>query len=270
MNGPEHFDKGEEILKEAAGEDAPEWMIARSQLAAAHFTAVQAAAALNDNHAHQLLSLDAAAAWQRSQDPATPTPPPAIHPATERATEQAVRELAKKLEPYCGARVELRGEDGRVLARGVLGDVTASKALFGLAHIEAGCPSVPLAEISSVVPILDPADTTPSVPWVSLPREEALSLIGPVGWSRHGWTVVANTHLSNNGDTSSHELVIFDGVGHFKAEYDKPLDPDAEPCAWAEDEMVVFEAARKTTHLKVITGYELIHPSAFTAGGDRG
>ncbi|WP_141575950.1 hypothetical protein [Actinomadura sp. WMMA1423] len=61
LNGPEHFDAGERILKEAASETAPEWMLARSQLAAAHFAAAQASAALNENFAQALLSWSAEA-----------------------------------------------------------------------------------------------------------------------------------------------------------------------------------------------------------------
>ncbi|WP_242890759.1 hypothetical protein [Actinomadura litoris] len=68
MTGPEHFAEGERQLREAGGEPDPERATVRAQLAAAHFAAVQAAAALDAGLAEGLLTLDAAIAWNRFQD----------------------------------------------------------------------------------------------------------------------------------------------------------------------------------------------------------
>ncbi|MER6809939.1 hypothetical protein ABT299_11720 [Spirillospora sp. NPDC000708] len=148
MNGPQHFADGERILADAEREDAPEWVIARSQLAAAHFTAALAAAALNENLAKALLTLDAAVAWQRSQDPAPHTP--------TDATAKAIKDRAELLEPHRGHRLELRSQDRTVLARGVLDAVTAQHAT--VEKLEAGRALVPLAEIAGVVRLQARAD----------------------------------------------------------------------------------------------------------------
>lgn len=189
MNGPELFDAGERIMREAARETAPEWVIARSLLAIAHFNAARAAAAINENHAQALLPLDAAVAWQRSQDPATSTPAQATAPE----------------------------HDGR-----------------------------------------GGAERSASKPWVMLPRDLAVSLLGPVGWSLRGWTVAANNHLTVNGDTSTYELVITDDDGnHYMTEYERPNDRDKTQC-WAGDTEVMFEAAEPTT--RTVTDYRRVLP----------